>query len=137
MLHSLVNQPIQKYTTIFNFRMYSREIFKALPDLKKYVLCFRHYLSEVHHHHKHLSEVFLTFTSLQSFDRLGRRGDTRDESAEIPFQSFLQEALVSSSGMDRDVHFFMLSIEHFLCRLRVAHPPRCPEGWFCRGCCSV
>ena len=28
-----------------------------------------------------------------------------DDSAEILFQSFLQEALVSSSGMGRDVHF--------------------------------
>ena len=27
-----------------------------------------------------------------------------DDSAEILFQSFLQEALVSSSGMGRDVH---------------------------------
>ena len=31
-------------------------------------------------------------------------GDLRDDSAEILFQSFLQEALVSSSGMGRDVH---------------------------------
>ena len=30
-------------------------------------------------------------------------GDTRDNPAEIPFQSFLQEALVSSSGVGRDV----------------------------------
>ena len=32
------------------------------------------------------------------------------------FQSFLQEALVSSSGMGRDVHSLMLSIQHFLCQ---------------------
>ena len=31
----------------------------------------------------------------------------RDDSAEILFQSFLQEALVSSSGMGRDVHSSM------------------------------
>ena len=30
----------------------------------------------------------------------------RDDSAEILFKSFLQEALVSSSGMVRAVHFF-------------------------------
>ena len=32
----------------------------------------------------------------------------RDYSAEILFQSFLQEALVSSSGMGRDVHSLMI-----------------------------
>ena len=31
---------------------------------------------------------------------------------------FLQEALVSSSGMGKDVHSLMLSIQHFLCRPR-------------------
>ena len=40
----------------------------------------------------------------------------RDDSAEILFRSFLQEALVSIPGMDRDVHSLMLSIQHFLCR---------------------
>ena len=39
-----------------------------------------------------------------------------DDSAEILFQSFPQEALVSSSGMGRDVHSLILSIQHFLCR---------------------
>ena len=42
----------------------------------------------------------------------------RDDSAEILFQSFLLEALVSSSGTGRDVHSLMLSIQHFLCRSR-------------------
>ena len=46
---------------------------------------------------------FSQFSSVQSLDRLGRWGDTRDDSAEILFRSFLQEALVSSSGMGRDV----------------------------------
>ena len=40
----------------------------------------------------------------------------RDDSAEVLFQSFLQEALVSGSGMGRDVHSLTLSIQHFLCR---------------------
>ena len=44
------------------------------------------------------------FSSVQSFDRLGRWGDMRDDSVDILFQSFLQEAIVSSSGMGRDVH---------------------------------
>ena len=45
-------------------------------------------------------------------------GDVRDDSAEILFQSFLQEALVSSSGTERDVHSLVLSIQHFLSRPR-------------------
>ena len=46
----------------------------------------------------------------------------RDDSADILFQSFLQEALLSTSGRGRDVHSLMLSIQHFLCRPR-RHPP--------------
>ena len=38
------------------------------------------------------------------------------------FQSFLEEPLVSKSGIGRDVHSLMLSIQHFLCRPR-RHPP--------------
>ena len=45
----------------------------------------------------------------------------RDDSVEILFQSLLHEALVSSSGMGRDVQPLMLSIQHFLCR-----PPQFP-----------
>ena len=46
------------------------------------------------------------FSSVQFFDRLGRRGDM-DDSAGMIFQSFLQEALVSGSGMYKDVHPWM------------------------------
>ena len=42
-------------------------------------------------------------SSVQSLDRLGRQGDMRDHSAEIFFQCFPQEALVSSSGKVKDV----------------------------------
>ena len=52
------------------------------------------------------------FSSFQSLDRLDRRRDTRVDSAEILFQSFLQKALVSNSGMGRNVHSLMLSIQH-------------------------
>ena len=38
-----------------------------------------------------------------------------DDSAEILSQSFLQVASVSNSGMGRDVHSLLLSIQHFLC----------------------
>ena len=62
------------------------------------------------------NRVSVQFSSVQSLKGLGRRGDMTDSSAEILLQSFLQEALLSSSGMGRDVHFFMLSIQHFLCR---------------------
>ena len=58
------------------------------------------------------------FSLVQSLDRLGRREDRRDDSAEILFQSFLQEAVVNSSGMARDVHSLMMSIQHFLSRPR-------------------
>ena len=47
------------------------------------------------------------FSSVLSLDGLGRRGDMRDDSAEILFQSFLREALLSSSGIARDVHYLM------------------------------
>ena len=50
------------------------------------------------------------FISVQFLNRLGRRGDMRDDSAEILFQSFLREAMVSSSGMGRDGHSLTLSI---------------------------
>ena len=44
--------------------------------------------------------------SVQSLDRSGRQGDVRDDSAEILFQSSLQEAVVGSSRMGRDAHSF-------------------------------
>ena len=66
-----------------------------------------------------------------------RRGDIRDDSTEIPFQSFLQEALVSSSGTRRDVHSLMLSIQHFLCRPWRRPPYKVLEEWFWRGCRGV
>ena len=59
------------------------------------------------------------FSAVQSLDLLDRRGDMRDDSAEILFQSFLQEALVGSSGMGRDVQSLKLSIKHFVCLLRL------------------
>ena len=45
-----------------------------------------------------------------------------DASAENLFQSFLQEAMVSSSGTGRDVHSLILSIKHFLCLSITATP---------------
>ena len=42
-------------------------------------------------------------TSGQSFDRLGYRGDTRDDSAEILLQHFLRKVIVRSFGIGRDV----------------------------------
>ena len=77
----------------------------------------------------------LVFSSIQSLDRFGRRGmrgggDMRDDSAEILFQSSLQEAIFSSSGMGRDVHSLM-SIQHFLCRsLCGALSPVNNKGWY-------
>ena len=50
----------------------------------------------------------------------------RDDSAEILFQSFLQEALVSSSDMESDVQSLMLSILHFLCQPQCCQPSKVP-----------
>ena len=66
-------------------------------------------------------------SSVQSLDRLGLRGDMRDDSAEILFWSFPQEALMSSSGMGKEVHFLMLSIQHFLFRPRSRPPSKVPS----------
>ena len=56
---------------------------------------------------KHNSEVSCAiFSSVQSLGRLGRRGDTRDDSAEILFQPFQQKAFVSSSGYGQGCTFF-------------------------------
>ena len=53
-------------------------------------------------------------------------GSCGDDSAEIPFQSLPQEALVGNSGCGRDVHSLMLSIRDFLCRPRRRPPSRVP-----------
>ena len=70
------------------------------------------------------------FSSVQSFGRFGCRwgggGGMKDDSAEILFRSFLQEALVSSSGMGKDVHSVLLSIQHFLCRPQRRPPSKGP-----------
>ena len=54
-----------------------------------------------------------------------------------PIPVFSARALESSCAIGGDVHSLMLSIQHFLCDHGVAHPPRCPEGWFWRGCRGV
>ena len=64
-------------------------------------------------------------------------GDMTDDFVKIFFQCFLQEATVSSSSMGRDVHSSMLSIQHSSANHNIAHPPRCPEGWFWRFCHGV
>ena len=66
-------------------------------------------------------------SSVQSLDELGRRGNMRDDSAEILFQSFLWEATACSSGIGRDAHSLTLSIQHFLCRLW--RQPPCKVSW--------
>ena len=51
----------------------------------------------------------------------------------ILFQSFLQEAIVSSSGVGRDVHSWCCPSSISSADHGVAHPQRCPEEWFWRG----
>ena len=56
-----------------------------------------------------------------------------DDSAEILFQPFLEEAIVSSFGKSTDVHSLMMSIQHFLWRPRRRPPSKVPWrmvwGW--------
>ena len=53
------------------------------------------------------------FRSPYRMDERGRGHDKRF--SDILFQSFLQEAIVNSFRMGRDVQSLMLSIQHFLC----------------------
>ena len=61
--------------------------------------------------------LYLAINNILQFspfsDRLGHRGDMKDDPAEVLFQSFLPEVVVSSSGTGRDVHSLTLSIQHF------------------------
>ena len=79
----------------------------------------------------------LKLTSSLTLRSDGRRGDMRDDSAEILLQGFQQEALVGSlalAGMSTlsCCPFSISSSDH-----GVANPPRCPEGLFWRGCRGV
>ena len=61
-----------------------------------------------------------------------------DDSTGILFQSFLQKALVSCSGMGRDVHSLMLSIYHFLCQPQHCSSSKAPRRMILmRLLCSV
>ena len=55
-------------------------------------------------------------SSLQSLDQWSCQGKIIDDLAEILFQSFQWKAIVSGSGMGRDVYSLTLSIQHFLCQ---------------------
>ena len=61
--------------------------------------------------------MFRFISSVESIDRAGLQGDVTHKSADILWQSFLQDAIVISSDMGRDAHSLMLSIQHFLCQL--------------------
>ena len=62
----------------------------------------------------------------------------RHDSAEIPFRSFLQEAIVSSSGMDKNAQpFNVVQLAFPLLTTTSSTPPRCPVKWFWRGCRGV
>ena len=65
---------------------------------------------------------------VQSLGPLGRRGHMRDDSTEILFQSFLKEALVSSSDTGIDVHSLLFSIQHILCWTQ-GHPSSKKVPW--------
>ena len=63
--------------------------------------------------------------SVQSLGRLGCWGDRRADSTEILFWSFLQEAVVCSSAMGRDVHPDVV-YQHFLCQPQRCSPFKVP-----------
>ena len=73
-------------------------------------------------HCRNAVHVGIQFRSGQSPPRLGCWGDIRDDSAAYLFRPFLRMAIMSSSGLGRDVHPLTLSLQHFLCRPR-RHPP--------------
>ena len=95
---------------------------QPLTDVSKFFFVFKNIFFFV----VHLWANRIDKSSALSLDRLGRRGDMRDDSAGTLFQSFLQEALMSSSGMGRKFHSLMLSIQHFLCRPRRYPPSKVP-----------
>ena len=71
-----------------------------------------------HHHHFHHTcyHCSFHFSPLTDWVVGGEGGGMTDSSAEILLQTFLQEAMVSRSGIGRDVHSLILSIQPFLCR---------------------
>ena len=83
---------------------------------------------------KNKTDQFIQLGLAQSLDQLCCLEDVTDSSEEILFLSFLREVIVTSCGMGMAVHSLMLSIQHFLCQPWCPDPPRCPEGWFWRGC---
>ena len=58
------------------------------------------------------------FSSIQSLDQMGYQRGMTNESADILFQSFLQEAIMSSSGMVRDI--YLLTVVHPAFPLQIA-----------------
>ena len=81
---------------------------------------FTHTSFHICHLGNFISHSHSQFSPVQYLDGLGcwggGGGGERDDSAEILFQSFLQKALVSSSGMGMDIpaHAFSQSYWHFV-----------------------
>ena len=75
-----------------------------------------HFSEEIKGESKYLyKQIHIQFSSIHWLIRSLGVEDMKDKLAEILFQSFWQEAIVSSSGMGRDVHSLTLSIQFFLC----------------------
>ena len=80
---------------------------------------------------QHSLNIAMHISSVQFLDRLDPWNNMRDGPGKIFFQSFLREAIASSSGMGRNVHSLTLSIPLFPpANHGFVHPPRCREGWF-------
>ena len=117
--------PVQNQSTALS----TKSVFPSLAYIDR-VSC---------HEDSEISASQPSISSVQSFDQLGRRWNIWDNSEEILFQPFLQEALVSCSGVVRDVHCLMLSFQQFLCRPRCRPPQKTLafKNGFWRGCRGV
>ena len=84
-------------------------------------------------HRSNFTFFIRTLSSVQSLDQLVHWRDMRDDSAEILFQTFLQEAHLEQFAGAWTSILWCCPSSISLCRSRIAHPPRCLEGWFWRG----
>ena len=84
------------------------------PPDEKFPLLYVHFFCVCVSVHAPCKWTLLRLCSVQFLHQLNHRGDMRDDSPEILFQSFLREATVSRSGVARDLDYLTWSIQHFL-----------------------
>ena len=72
------------------FRGKKWEDHPAATGLKQFINKVNHFFAVARVHPRSILNVQFLFSSVKSIDQLGRRGDMRDDSAEILFLSFLR-----------------------------------------------